>query len=155
MKSACLRSSFSRAREEDPAGSGEVGAVGAPSTADTAPGTATTGVVAPAAPSVHAIRILPEPLDATVKRDGKDLGKRPTITLNEGESIVVVVSKRGFEPQTVRVSFADKDDDKLVPLKEAATARAGAAKPPAPAVTAPKPPPPCDPDDPWCEKKKK
>ncbi len=53
--------------------------------------------------AVHAV-----PADAHISRDGVDLGPSPVeVSLKEGESATLVVTRGGYKARTVRVEFGD------------------------------------------------
>jgi serine/threonine-protein kinase len=93
--------------------------MGASVTAPTAIGPAATvsslsgGAVPPAnlatpAPLLHEVLVSCVPLDATILRDGKDLGGAPVaLHLGDGESAKLVISRKGFKTKTITVDGND------------------------------------------------
>jgi hypothetical protein len=71
-----------------------------------------TATVAPAAsvaaPVLHEVLISVVPVDAALMRDGKDLGGSPVaLHLAEGESVRVVITRKGYKPKTVTIDGTD------------------------------------------------
>jgi serine/threonine-protein kinase len=104
-------------------------------TAPTPP--ASTATLAPppsVAPVMHEVLISVIPTDATLTRDGKDLGSSPVaLHLAEGESATVLVAHKGFKTKTVTI---DGNDAKVAVTMESvfgppprAGAGGGAPKP--------------------------
>jgi serine/threonine protein kinase len=59
---------------------------------------------APAAPVLHEVLVSVVPADATISRDGKDLGQLPlALHLRDGESAALVISRKGYKTKSVAV----------------------------------------------------
>ncbi len=57
-----------------------------------------------AAPAMHQVLVSVLPVDATITRDGADLGSSPVaLSLADGASATLAVSRKGYKPQTVAV----------------------------------------------------
>jgi serine/threonine-protein kinase len=83
-------------------------AAAAPIPSTTAPATAQEQA---AAPAKHQVLVSVIPPDATIVRDGNDLGGAPVaIELNEGEHASLVVSRKGYKTKTVAIT---SDEPKL------------------------------------------
>jgi len=110
---------------------GTAGPVAAPpATLPNAPPSTTLAPPAPTAPVLHEVLVSVTPTDATLTRDGQDLGGAPAaVHLADGESAMLVISRRGYKTKTVRI---DGGDSKI------AVALEGAFGPP-PKGAAPKP----------------
>jgi serine/threonine-protein kinase len=98
-----------------------------------APTPATAAAPAPAAslaPIMHEVLLTVSPGDATISRDGTDLGPAPLVLhLSEGESATLVLTRKGYKTKTAKVdSGAPRQSLVLEPV-------AGPA--PKPAIAAP------------------
>ena len=72
------------------------------------PPTATLAPPPSAAPAMHEVLVSVIPTDATLTRNGKDLGSSPVaLHLAEGESTTVVVAHKGFKTKTVTIDGGD------------------------------------------------
>jgi serine/threonine-protein kinase len=84
----------------------------------------------PSVPLLHEVLVSVAPLDATITRDGSDLGGAPVaLHLADGETAVLVVSRKGYKTRTVTV---DGNDTKVTLSLESAV-----TPPPARAAGAP------------------
>jgi serine/threonine-protein kinase len=73
-----------------------------------APPTATLAATATAAPVTHEVLVSVTPPDATMTRDGKDLGGTPVaLHLGEGESATLVFTRKGFKTKSVTIDGSD------------------------------------------------
>jgi len=73
-----------------------------------APPPATLAPTTTAAPVLHEVLVSVTPTDATLTRDGKDLGSSPVaLHLGDGESVKVVVAHKGFKTKTVTIDGGD------------------------------------------------
>ncbi|HEX3345954.1 MAG TPA: hypothetical protein VHS09_15325, partial [Polyangiaceae bacterium] len=79
-------------------------------TAPTAPPpTATLAPPPSAAPVMHEVLVSVMPPDATLTRDGKDLGGAPVaLHLGDGERATLVITHKGYKPKTVTVDASDE-----------------------------------------------
>jgi serine/threonine-protein kinase len=105
--------------------------VTAPPTATLAPigATATAAASASPAPATKEVLVSVVPTDATLTRDGKNLGGAPlALQLGEGEKATVVVSRKGYKTKTVTL---DGKEAKLAIVLDPAwgPARGGGATP--------------------------
>jgi serine/threonine-protein kinase len=74
----------------------------------TPPPTATLAPPPSAAPALHEVLVSVIPTDATLTRDGKDLGGSPVaLHLADGESVTVVVAHKGFKTKSVTIDGGD------------------------------------------------
>jgi serine/threonine-protein kinase len=65
---------------------------------------ATLAPVPSAAPAMHQVLVSVLPVDATITRDGTDLGSSPVaLSLADGATANLMVSRKGYRPQTVPV----------------------------------------------------
>jgi hypothetical protein len=96
----------------------------------------------PAPPTTHSIAIKSEPPQADVMRGDERLGSTPlVIDLKAGVEVVeLVLKKRGFAPQTVRV-VPDRDREYLLDLQ---TMKAPPSRKPRQTKAAPAPAPPAE-----------
>jgi serine/threonine-protein kinase len=81
-----------------------------PTTATVAPPPPTATLAPPpsAAPVMHEVLVSVTPPDATLTRDGKDLGGTPVaLHLGEGESATVVLTRKGYKTKTVTIDGTD------------------------------------------------
>ncbi len=66
--------------------------------------TATASTAAAIAPVLHEVLVSVSPGDATITRDGADLGPAPlALHLADGQSATLVLSRKGYKPKTVKV----------------------------------------------------
>jgi|HubBroStandDraft_2_1064218.scaffolds.fasta_scaffold22737_2 serine/threonine protein kinase len=83
-------------------------AVAAPSQA---PSLAPVETIAPtpaAVPATHEVIVSATPGDATITRDGTDLGPLPVVLqLADGQAASLVITHKGYKPKTVKVTSAD------------------------------------------------
>jgi serine/threonine-protein kinase len=77
-----------------------------------APPPAPAPALAPTASSLHEVLVSVVPVDATITRDGENLGVPPiALHLGEGEAVDLVLSRKGYRSKAVHV---DGTDPKLV-----------------------------------------
>jgi len=85
-----------------------VPAVAAPLPIPAAPPVETIAPPAAPQPATHEVIVSGNPADATVTRDGTDLGQLPLVLqLADGESASLVIAHKGFKPKTVKVTSAE------------------------------------------------
>jgi len=107
----------------------------APATAAAVPtASAPATVAAPpapsAAPALHEVLVSVVPTDATLTRDGKDLGGAPVaLRLADGQTATIVVSRKGYK--TKRITLDAMQAKQTVTLEPLSSPRAGGAARPA------------------------
>jgi hypothetical protein len=86
----------------------------------------------PTAPATREVLLMVAPPDATITRDGKDLGPQPlALHLAEGESAALVIARKGYKTKSVAVDGGTaRQTFTLEPLAAAPAKPAGASKPP-------------------------
>ena len=79
-------------------------ALPAPLLSAAAPGVAPAASAAVIAPLLHEVLVSVTPGDATITRDGENLGPSPVVLhMTDGESASLVVTRKGYKPKTVKV----------------------------------------------------